>query len=108
MNGTGGINNNAYIANLFGQLCAPGVGYILSGSVQIYAQTAAAGTAASGTLVAFGGTDIPPNPVPNSGPSLVSIVGGQWQDTGAPSVKPEASTQVTHFGVRMEQVKAFR
>jgi hypothetical protein len=33
------------------------------------------GTVVSGTLVAFGGTNIPPNPVPNSGPSLVSIIG---------------------------------
>jgi len=73
--GTGGINNNAYTVNLIGQVCSPGVGYLLSGSVQIYAQSAAIGTAASGTLVAFGGTNIPPNPVPNSGPSLVSIVG---------------------------------
>jgi hypothetical protein len=73
--GAGGINHNAYTVNLIGQLCAPGVGYLLSGSVQIFAPTAAVGTAASGTLVAFGGTNIPPNPVPNSGPSLVSIIG---------------------------------
>ena len=73
--GTGGINNNAYAVNLIGQLCAPGVGYILSGNVEIYAHTAVSGIAASGTLIAFGGTNIPPDPVPNSGPSLVSIVG---------------------------------
>ncbi len=72
---TGGINDNAYVVNLVGQVCEPGVGYLLSGSVQIYAQAAAAGIAATGTIVAFGGTNIPPNPVPNSGPSLVSIIG---------------------------------
>jgi len=73
--GTGGINVNAYTVNLVGQVCAPGVGYILSGSIQIYAPTAASSTAAIGTLIAFGGTNIPPDPVPNSGPSLVSIIG---------------------------------
>ena len=72
--GTGGINNNV---NLVGQLCAPGVegvGYVLSGSVQIFS-TAANGTAASGTLVAFGGTNVPSNPVPRSAQDLVSIIG---------------------------------
>jgi hypothetical protein len=79
--GTGGINNDAYIAVLIGQLCAPtihtssGVGYTLSGTVQIYAPAAGSSTAAVGTLLAFGGTNIPPNPIPNSGPSLVSLLG---------------------------------
>ena len=72
--GTGGINGNAYIVNLVGQLCAPGVGYTLSGTMQIYAP-AASSTAAVGTLLAFGGTNIPSNPLPNSGPSLVSLIG---------------------------------
>ena len=72
---TGGININAYTVNLVGQVCEPAVGYILSGSIQIYAPTAASSTAAIGTLIAFGGTNIPPDPVPNSGPSLVSIIG---------------------------------
>lgn len=73
--GTGGINNNAYRVNLIGQLCAPGIGYLLSGSVQIYAAGAAISTAAAGTIVAFGGTNTPPDPIPSSGPSVVSIVG---------------------------------
>jgi hypothetical protein len=79
--GTGGINNDAYIAVLIGQLCVPtmhtssGVGYTLSGMVQIYAPAAGSSTAAVGTLLAFGGTNIPPNPIPNSGPSLVSLLG---------------------------------
>jgi hypothetical protein len=57
--GTGGINDNAYTVNLVGQLCAPGIGYTLSGTVQIYSAAAASGTAAVGTLLAFGGTNIP-------------------------------------------------
>ena len=73
--GRGGINNDAYIVTLIGQLCAPGIGYTLSGTVQIYVPAAASSTAAVGTLLAFGGTNIPPNPIPNSGPSLVSILG---------------------------------
>jgi hypothetical protein len=32
--GRGGINNDAYIVTLIGQLCAPGIGYTLSGMVQ--------------------------------------------------------------------------
>jgi hypothetical protein len=73
--GRGGINNDAYIVILIGQLCAPGIGYTLSGTVQIYVPAVASSTAAVGTLLAFGGTNIPPNPIPNSGPSLVSILG---------------------------------
>ena len=73
--GRGGINNDAYIVALIGQLCTPGVGYTLSGTVQIYAPAAASSTAAVGTFLAFGGTNISPNPIPNSGPSLVSILG---------------------------------
>lgn len=73
--GKGGINNDAYIITLVGQLCEPGAGYMLSGTVQIYALAAARRTAAVGTLLAFGGINIPPNPIPNSGPSLVSILG---------------------------------
>ena len=78
--GRGGINNDAYIVALIGQLCTPGVntpgvGYTLSGTVQIYSLAAASSTAAVGTLLAFGGTNIPPDPIPHSGPSLVSILG---------------------------------
>ncbi len=73
--GTGAINDNAYTVNLVGQLCAPGIGYTLSGTVQIYSVAAASGTAAIGTLLAFGGTNLPPNPVPNSGPNLISLIG---------------------------------
>jgi len=73
--GTGAINDNAYTVNLVGQLCAPGIGYTLSGTVHIYSVAAASGTAAIGTLLAFGGTNLPPNPVPNSGPSLISLIG---------------------------------
>jgi hypothetical protein len=73
--GKGGINNDTYIVNFVGQLCTPGVGYTLSGTMQIFAPTATSSTAAVGTLVAFGGTNIPPDPIPNSGPSLVSILG---------------------------------
>ena len=73
--GRGGLNNDTYIVTLIGQLCTPGIGYTLSGTVQIYALAPASSTAAVGTLLAFGGTNIPPNPIPNSGPSLVSILG---------------------------------
>jgi hypothetical protein len=73
--GTGGMNNNVYFVKLVGQLCESGVGYVLSGTVQIYSSAAATRNAAVGTLLVFGGTNIPPNPVPNSGPSLVSILG---------------------------------
>lgn len=74
--GSGGINNQAYTVTLVGQLCTPGLGYTLSGTVQIYSvATSANPDAAVGNLVAFGGTNIPPNPIPNSGPSLVSIIG---------------------------------
>ena len=73
--GKGGINNNDYIVGLTGQLCTRGVGYSLSGTVNIHAPGAAISTAAVGTLLIFGGTNIPPNPIPNSGPSLVSILG---------------------------------
>jgi hypothetical protein len=73
--GTGGINGNAYMVRLVGQLCTPGVGYTLSGTVQIYSPAATSSIAAVGTLLAFGGTNIPPNPIPSSGPSLVSIIG---------------------------------
>jgi hypothetical protein len=73
--GTGGINGNAYVVRLVGQLCTPGIGYTLSGTVQIYSPAATSSIAAVGTLLAFGGTNIPPNPVPSSGPSLVSIIG---------------------------------
>jgi hypothetical protein len=77
--GTGGINSDAYIVTLVGHLCTPsgaaGVGYTLAGTVEIYSQAAASTNAAVGALLAFGGTNIPPNPVPNSGPSLVSIIG---------------------------------
>jgi hypothetical protein len=74
--GTGGINGgNAYMVRLVGQLCTPGIGYTLSGTVQIYSPAATSSIAAVGTLLAFGGTNIPPNPIPSSGPSLVSIIG---------------------------------
>jgi hypothetical protein len=75
--GTGEINHNAYIINLVGQLCTPGIGYTLSGTVQIYgpAQSSGISSASVGTLLAFGGTNIPPNPVPSSGPSLVNLIG---------------------------------
>ena len=73
--GTGGINSDAYMVNLVGQLCTPGIGYTLSGTVQIYSPATTSSSAAVGTLLAFGGTNIPPDPVPSSGPSLVSIIG---------------------------------
>jgi hypothetical protein len=73
--GTGEINGNAYIVNLVGQLCAPGIGYTLSGTVQIFAPAVPTAAAAVGTLLAFGGTNIPADPVPHSGPSLVSLIG---------------------------------
>ena len=73
--GVSGLTANAYNVNLVGQLCTPGIGYSLSGTVEIYSAGAAIGTGAVGTLLAFGGTNIPPDPIPNSGPSVVSIVG---------------------------------
>jgi len=73
--GTGGINSDAYMVNLVGQLCTPGIGYTLSGTVQIYSPATTSSSAAVGALLAFGGTNIPPDPVPSSGPSLVSIIG---------------------------------
>jgi hypothetical protein len=75
--GTGEINHNAYIINLAGQLCTPGIGYTLSGTVQIYgaAKSSSNSNASVGTLLAFGGTNIPPNPVPSSGLSLVNLIG---------------------------------
>jgi len=73
--GTGGIDGDAYMVKLVGQLCTPGFGYTLSGTVQIYSPAATSSSAAVGTLLAFGGSNIPPNPVPSSGPSLVSIIG---------------------------------
>ena len=72
---TGSLKSNGFTVNFVGQLCAPGVGYLLSGAVQIYTATGATDTAATGTLVAFGGTNTPPNPVPSSGPSLVTLIG---------------------------------
>ena len=73
--GTGGINSDAYRVKLVGQLCTPGIGYTLSGTVEIYSLATTSSSAAVGTLLAFGGTNIPPDPVPSGGPSLVSIIG---------------------------------
>ncbi len=79
--GTGGINHNAYTINLVGQLCTPGIGYTLSGTVEIYGPAHSSGNsnASVGTLLAFGGTNIPPNPVPSSGSSLVNLIGSSSQ-----------------------------
>jgi hypothetical protein len=79
--GTGEINNNAYTINLVGQVCTPGIGYILSGTVQIYGPAHSNGKSSSsvGTLLAFGGTNVPPDPVPTSGSSVVNIIGSNGQ-----------------------------
>jgi hypothetical protein len=79
--GTGEINHNTYIINLVGQLCTPGIGYTMSATVQIYspAQLSGNNSASVGTLLAFGGTNVPPNPVPSSGPSLVNVIGSSGQ-----------------------------
>jgi hypothetical protein len=73
--GSGGIDDNSFNVTFVGQLCTPSLGYTLSGTVQIYSTSTTSTNAAVGTLLSFGGTNIPPNPVPSSGPRLVSIVG---------------------------------
>jgi hypothetical protein len=79
--GTGEINNNACTINLVGQVCTPGIGYTLSGTVQIYGPAHSDGNSSSsvGTLLAFGGTSVPPNPVPSSSSSLVNLIGSSGQ-----------------------------
>jgi hypothetical protein len=75
--GSGEINQGGVTINLTGQLCTPGVGYTLSGTAQIYGPANSTGNsrASVGTLLAFGGTHTPPNPVPRSGRSLVNLIG---------------------------------
>jgi hypothetical protein len=62
--GTGEINHNAYIINLVGQLCTPGIGYTMSATVQIYspAQLSGNSSASVGTLLAFRGTNVSTEP----------------------------------------------
>ncbi len=76
--GSGTINGDAFSVFLVGEICRPnpGVGYLLSGTVQIFSASSPNEIAAAGSIAAFGGTNIPPHgPIPSS-QSVVSIVGG--------------------------------
>ena len=87
--GTGTFSGTQYTVNFDGQLCSDNASnLVLSGAVSIVQSPLSAGlvTWATGTLVASGSVHIPAsaggNPIPISGPMVVSIVGAVGEIPG--------------------------
>jgi hypothetical protein len=87
--GSGTFSGTQYTVNFTGQLCSDNANHlVLSGPVSIVQSPLSAGliTWATGTLVASGSIHIPApptgNPIPISGPMVVSIVGAVGEIPG--------------------------
>jgi len=87
--GNGTFSGTQYTVNFIGQLCSDNANnLVLSGAVSIVQSPLSAGlvTWAAGTLVASGSIHIPApptgNPIPISGPMVVSIVGAVGEIPG--------------------------